>query len=597
MERARRSFTFRSVIIGLFFAILGTCVNTYLGINFGMGIGLSVIAILISYFLFSKAEEQVSLKEISIVYLISTSSLQAYWVLGTAIFMTEYFKDVSFPGWLLPPNEVVYAKSLDLHYWILPIFTLFCLELISTGLGLIISLVLGEDLASEERMVFPNIAMSASLIKACTRGGETVRLVTITMILGSCITLFLRLISLITGKETTLINLSPYLPYGSVLLISLNLGFIALGYILSAEVSLSLLASGLFLYLLLLPFLCLKGIVMYSQDINQLYNSLLFNFSISPALGMLLLGGISLSILNMVKEKILRKEEEKATRKGLIELYKVLWERILVNKYLRYLVFALLALTLILAYILNPLDPFPRYVSPLFVLYAALLASFLEFIILTRMAGETGMTMGVLGIMLYDVPILVSGYRGYIAYMALSYFKPSPWTGPSVVGLIKYSDLLGIDYRDIIKGKLLGWVPTFLLSALLTLLLWKNLGFATSEMPSLGLIQAALYIRMLATGSLTGGGLLDVRLFMMGGLLGALLEVVTPISLTGLAMGLLLPPQYMIPIGIGGFLRLYTDRVYGRGYFRERGLLIATGFMASSMVVEILVLLLTSLFK
>ena len=588
MKQGSRGFTLRATFIGLCFATLGVCVNTYLGINFGMGISLGVIAVLVAFSLFSRSSGNESLKEVSIVYLISTSFLQAYWVLGASIYMIERFNDVVLPAWLIPPKEVILAKSLDLRYWAIPLFTLFCLQLISTGLGLIMSLVLGEDLASEERMVFPNIAMSASLIEACFKGGESVRRVAIAIILGLGVTLSIRLLSALTGVNLMLINLSYYLPYGSVLALSLNLGFMAMGYIISASVSLSLMASGLVLYLLLLPILSSKGMVSFSYELNELYNSLIFGFSASPALGMLLIGSACLSLLAMLERRLMGAKSKKELGRGFGELYRVMWNRILRNKGLLYLVTSLLLLIFILAYVLNPLEPFPPLSSLAFVLYSVFLASFLEFVMLTKMAGETGMTMGVLGIMLYDIPVFLSGYRGYSAYLALSYFRPSPWTGPSVVGLIKYKDMLGIDKSDIVKGKLIGWIPTFLLSAALTLLLWKNLGFGTSTMPSLGLLQTALYVRMLATGSLTGGGTLDPRSFILGGLIGALLEVLTPMSMMGLAIGLLLPPHYVTAMGIGGLVRLYTDRRYGKEYFREKGLLISTGLMASSMIADIL---------
>ncbi|RLF20372.1 MAG: hypothetical protein DRZ82_02285 [Thermoprotei archaeon] len=590
-------FTLRAVVLGLFFALLNTCINTYLGINFGIGISMGVLAVLIAYALLNRlSTSRLSLRELSLIYIISTSSLSAYWVLGIAIFAVERFEDASFPSWLLPPREIVANKILSIQYWLPPIAMLFTLEMLSTILGLVFCYVIGNDLASEERMIFPNIAMSVSLIHACDRGGELVNKAMKALVIGLIVTLLIKISSFILSKDLMTINLSPYLPYNIPLIISFNLGLMALGYILSANTSLSLMVTGMALYTLISPILCSRGIIESSPDINKLYNSILFKFSLSPALGIFLLGNAILSILLALK-KYSSKREATYTGKSFLYLYSSLWRRILSNRKLLLVCLIPTSIIFALAYILNPLSPSSRYLSLIFVSYALFLASFIEFTILTKMAGETGMTMGILGIVLYDLPILMSGYSGYSAYLALPYFKPSTWTGPSVVGLMKYSDILELRFRDIVKGKLIGWLPTFILSALLTLFLWKEFGFGTPDMPALGLIPSLMYIRMLATRSITGGGILNLRSFIIGGAVGALLEMLTPVSSMGIALGLLLPPQYAIPIGIGGLVRLYTDRKYGTKYFREEGLLLASGVMAGSMVIDVIMTIIATFIK
>jgi len=73
--------------------------------------------------------------------------------------------------------------------------------------------------------------------------------------------------------------------------------------------------------------------------------------------------------------------------------------------------------------------------------------------------------------------------------------------------------------------------------------------------------------------------------FVLGGVVGALLEVFTPVSMMGLGMGMLLPPHYIVTIGAGGLIRGYTDRRFGKVFFNEKGRLIVTGLMASSLIV------------
>jgi len=43
-----------------------------------------------------------------------------------------------------------------------------------------------------------------------------------------------------------------------------------------------------------------------------------------------------------------------------------------------------------------------------------------------------------------------------------------------------------------------------------------------------------------------------------------------------------------VPFGVGGLVRLYTDRKWGEEFFQEKGRLIVTGVMASSLIVQVI---------
>lgn len=589
--KEKRKFTFRAVAIGLFFAALTTVLNAYVGINFGMGFGFGVVTIIVSYAILHKILGGSSRGELGVAYIISTSTLVAHWILGLAIFLSERFSDVSFPSWLYPPNT---DPSLGFRIWLKPILILFSLELVATALGLIFSVLLSEEFVKSEKMVFPNYAASASLIDACIRGGGEARLVGISALIGLIITISQYALSAL-GINLVNINLTPYLPKGAVFAITLSLGFAAVGYIISAQVSLSLMLSGLLTYLVLAPYLVSHNIVEYSESIQEFYNNMIFGFSISPAIGMLILGGFGLSLLLFLKGKIGKEGEERKGNEslGYVHLYKTLWRKLLRRKKLAITSFSLLISLLVAAYALNPFYPLPRWFPVAFVAYSSFFASFVEIVILTKMAGETGMSMGTTGIILYDIPVFTTGYRGYTGYMVASYFRPNPWTAPSITGLVKYRESLDVSIKDIVKAKLIGWLPTFAISALVTIALWRYLGFGNEQMPAAGLLQSSIYVRMLATGNVRGT--VDPTMFVAGGVIGALLEVATPLSMTGLAMGMILPPNYIIPIALGGFARLITDKKLGKKWYKERGMLIATGLLASSIITQVIMTILMTL--
>ncbi len=128
-------------------------------------------------------------------------------------------------------------------------------------------------------------------------------------------------------------------------------------------------------------------------------------------------------------------------------------------------------------------------------------------------------------------------------------------------------------------------VPTMFISIFVTLIFWKYIGFGTEMMPSVQLIRSKVYLSMLATGDVTST--INPLTFIGGGLIGALLEVFSPVSMMGLGMGLFLPPHYIVTMGVGGIIRYVTNKWFGESFYKEKGRLIVTGLMASSLIVQV----------
>ena len=587
----------RAIILGALFATLFSAINGYLNINFGMSFGYGPLAVIIAYALFHKLGGGSSKKELSFVLIASSSSYTVYYALGFVLYLLETEGNVQLPSWLAPPKEIALMKSLDLQYWITPILFIIFTYVLSIAVGFIYTLVLKSEFIRSRRMVWPYAAASASLVDTCFGGEGKARLVGLSAIIGLVVT-FLQFLPSFWGYDLTMINLTPYLPEGIVFAVSLSIAFASIGYLISVNTSLSLMVTGLILYFIISPVLVQMGVVEYSTDPMTFYNSLAFNFSISPALGILLLGGVIISIMVFLKS-LFKKSPGKSQQSseeanlGYLHLYKVLMRGLLSNKlYLSVVAFSAVAI-LSLAWILNPFSPLPPIVSVLFAAYIFFIGSFIEFVLLTKMSGETGMSMGVMSIFLYDLPIFSLGYRGYAGYWAYQYFRPSPWIGNGVLPYIKYKDQFDVSLKDVIKAKIVGWIPSLLFSIFFTIFLWKYIGFGTSIMPAISFLQSKLYLKMLATGNIAGT--INPWLFVSAGIVGALLEFLTPVSMIGMALGLFLPPQYIIPFGIGGLIRWYTDRKYGKNFYNEKGRLIVTGLMASSLIVQVIMTTVTRL--
>jgi len=504
---------------------------------------------------------------------------------GLVLYMIDT-TDINFPWWMAPPREVLLSGSLNLIHWVVPILVIIIANVLSMTSGLIIATIIRDELNRSPKMVWPNASVTTSLIDACMSGGGSARLVTYSAIIGLVVTLTQNLPSLL-GIDLTTLDLSGFLPEGAFLIISLSLGFACIGYMINVKSSLSLLGSGLITYLVVSPYLVSKGMIEYNPDAMSYYNDLMMKFTLSPAIGIMLLGGILLTVFTLIKNTLTKKKDEDETYEetSYLGFYKVLIQGLMRNKVYLTVLSAIFVVVSAGAWSLNPFHPMPRAFSVLFVIYSFFFASIIETVFISKLKGETGMGMGMLSMLIYDTPIFGTNYRGYPGYMVYFLMRPNPWTTGGTVSYYKYREQINVSWMDIIKAKITGWVPTLLISIFVTLIFWKYIGFGTELMPSVYLIRSKVYLSMLATGDVTST--INPLTFIGGGLIGALLEVFTPVSMMGLGMGLFLPPHYIVTMGVGGIIRYVTNKWYGESFYKEKGRLIVTGLMASSLIVQV----------
>lgn len=580
--------------MGAFLAVLFSAINVYLMINMGMNLGFGTVAVILAYSLFHRLGGGSCRKELSFVLISSSSTIGIYYGLATVIYMLQTDSSLSFPGWMAPPREVITQGSLDPRHWTTPIAFLLLTSLLTLTTGLVFAYILRKEFIASEKMVWPNAAADASLVDTCMDGGGSARLVVLTFLIGFAIT-FLQNLPSFWGYNLTSLDLSPYLPRGALFAISLSLGFAAIGYMISYKTSLSLMVMGLVTYLVIAPYLVARGTIECSPNVMQAYQELLFKFSVSPALGVLLLGGMLVSVFLLAKNSISKTPNRRGVETSLwyVHLYKVLVKGLLSDR--RCLLFVAVKAAALFSFVwfANPFRPLPMAASMLITAYIFFVGSFVELVLVTKMSGETGMGMGFMSIFIYDVTIFSTGYRGYPGFWSYPYLRPNPWVSNGVLPYLKYGKKFDLSWREIIEAKLVGWVPTTFFSVAFTLLLWRYIGFGTEVMPAVQLIQSKVYLTMLATGDLLST--INLWTFLAGGVAGALLQIFTPVSLTGIGMGMLLPPHYIVSFGVGGIIRWYTERRLGDAFYEDKGRLVVTGLMASSLIVQVVMTILKSL--
>ena len=208
-DSKKKAFTLRALALSLSLAILYTCINGYLGINFGMGFGFGAVTIVIAYAVLHRLFGGSSRSEISVILISSSSLLTVHFILGFLLYLIENSPSVNLPYWLAPPRDVVISKSLSLGYWVTPISFIVLTQIFSSILGLIFSIILSGEFLKSKRMIFPYTAISASLIDSCFKGGAAAKLVGYSAIIGLVVTILQYSASFI-GFNLTVIDLTPY---------------------------------------------------------------------------------------------------------------------------------------------------------------------------------------------------------------------------------------------------------------------------------------------------------------------------------------------------------------------------------------------------
>ena len=199
------------------------------------------------------------------------------------------------------------------------------------------------------------------------------------------------------------------------------------------------------------------------------------------------------------------------------------------------------------------------------------------------MMGEVGMTFGAHRLVMYQGVLYTANYRGYLGYLA--YPLSNPWMASALLYWYKISDLTKTGKKPIIISFIIRLIPVYIVSVLFLLAMWYSVGIPSQTMPAISIIQSYAIIKTFATAGF--GTFLDPTTFILGGLIAGVLGAFTPISPIGIALALFLPSTYIIPFGLGGILRLYTDKKYGKKWYDDKGQYISSGFVMGAILTQI----------
>ena len=581
----------RAILFGLILNPIFTIVNSYFGINFGLGFSYTLIVLMLVYFIFHKRGG--SSPDEALTVLISSTGFFMAWTLAIAVYIEAYDPNADLPNWFVPPKEVLYNGSMFDKAWFVPILVHFFITFTAIFLGVVLAYAVHELVLRDRRLTFPYAKVNAVLINTFFEKGGKIKLLATWIFFGFLLTLTQYLLKLF-GLETLEYDFTKKLPYGYSFGILVNLSIVAISYIIDPPLTLTILFGGIFYYFLIAPIFVKEGYFQPADNAYDYYFNMLFQFSLSPGLGAFILSAPIIFALKWFKSKF--NKEDKLTKRvpvnedtrefeaNLINFAKEIYKKFVERRMLGLSYIFLLAVFTIFAVVFKIFYPLQIYATILLCLLFLVPIAIIYLYILVRMMGEVGITFGSHRLIMYNGLIFASGYRGYLGQIA--YPLADPWMGSALIYWFKIGEETKTDKFSIIVSFFIRLIPVYLISVIFLLATWYYIGIPSKLMPSISIIQYYAIIRVFASGRL--GTLLNPIHFILGGLISGLLSAFTPISPIGIGLILMLPSTYIVPFGVGGLIRLLTDKKFGREWYEKKGQYIASGFLMGSVLTQII---------
>jgi len=529
--------------------------------------------------------------------MVASTGFALYYTLSITMYVQAYVPGVNLPWWLIPSYEVLTSGSPLHRAWIVPILFHLILMVISTLLGFVTALTISDLVLKRKSAKFPIYSANGITIDTCFQEDQQTQFMFKWLGIGIAVTLgqyglnyFLEPL----GFSLISWDFTPQLPAGFALGLMLNIGLMAITYIIDPKISITMLLAGIVTYLVISPLLTAAGLLTPGVTGMDTYFNLLFQFSLSPALGIMLLSGFVVLGVTKFKNRLNHPEGDSKSSSNpdtpsndslsFGEYINGFFSELIKNPILAGVYILLVCLFLILVIGFSIFSSFSIGMSIIFSLILLIPIAIVDVFVLIKFVGETGIGMGAQRIAFYEIPLATTGLVGYTPFIA--YPRINPWTTTDILGNLKIGQITKTQRRDILMAQLLKILPGLFTSVIFVIAAWYFIGFPSESFPAIGVLQGFAIISIFATRS--SGIAFNPVTFLLGGLISGLLAVFAPIAPLGIAFAMFMPPSYFIPASLGGFLRLYTNRKYGNEWFQKRGQIIAIGFIAGAAITQVI---------
>ncbi|MFX0210973.1 MAG: OPT/YSL family transporter, partial [Candidatus Hodarchaeota archaeon] len=168
----------------------------------------------------------------------------------------------------------------------------------------------------------------------------------------------------------------------------------------------------------------------------------------------------------------------------------------------------------------------------------------------------------------------------YVPYLAMPIAEIRE--GVQIVSYSKLAQMTNTDNKAMFVSFLTGYLSAVITTPFFALLLWFSLGIGTPDFPAPAFPFNAAIITAFAARNIEA--IINFLELIIGGFLGALFG---PNIGIGLLFGFFFPPHMGISLAVGGLLRIFTNKRYGKEKVKDVGITIVTGLSVGASIVLI----------
>jgi len=585
-EKKTLEITLRAVILGALISIVFGAAMAYIGLKFGMTIGASIPAAVISMAILRGVFKSGTVLENNMVQTIGSA--------GESLAAGIIFTIPAFFIW----NQTIPGFNHPISIW-----DIFFLSMLGGILGILFMIPLRRYLVVKEhgKLRFPEGTACAEIIKAGDEGGSKAKTVFAGMGLGALYKVLMGGVRI--WPEAPLYNL-PY-PKGAYLGIDATPALLGVGYIIGPKISALMLGGAVLGYLGLAPLIYFLGThipdavppatkIIADMSPAELRDNYIKYFGV----GAVALGGfvslmksmpVIIHSFSVGAKQIFAKRIEKV---GEIRTEKELSMRTV-------LIGSILVALAIWAYPKTELHLLGTVLVLIFGFFFVVVAARIVGIVGSSSSPVSGMTIAtLLATSLILLSFGISGFQGMITVMSIgTVVCIAVCLSGDIAQDLKTGYLLGATPQKQQTMEFVGLLAPALVMGFVILLLNTAFGFVPSEAhPTPLLAPQANVMATIVNGVMTGN---IPWLYIITGIMLACAIELVGISSLPFAIGLYLPLELSTPIMAGGLIALLVSKVAKPPEFKrreERGILFGSGLVAGDALIGVMIAFLVAFY-
>ncbi|MGD2250899.1 MAG: OPT/YSL family transporter [Candidatus Methanofastidiosia archaeon] len=581
-----KSFTVRSLVIGLLFGSLVAAANIFLTLTVGIMVTAAMVSV-VALFAFSSffKKDTPTTTEAVYAYTVHKAAAFAFSIFPIVwVFLIAYdiprAQGLRIPDWILPDatlyenvlrDGVIFSRS-----WVTPLAWMLPVAIVSGIVALIVVIWMRDHYIKEEDMAFPQAEADIQLIKGIVTEKFRLDYLFYGLVIGFFFDFFLIHYPVSFGyvpqwlreisQHLQLLDFTPYITSilpGGMFCIVVSIGFLGIGMLMAPKSSFNMAGSAVLFYIGLSAVLVGTGALEGAGTFGGMWPAFRYPYGLSLALGLLLTAVLAPLVLKAVSPLISEAKRE--------------WKR---PPLVTFVVFGIFCAAVFILVSVLSIDRFvgvyPLSRLNVVIITVVMLVTFvLGILIKIRIAGETGIVWLSLYTDITDFvrrwAVLGMGKLGFEGFAITESFRGALFAGGQMEAL-KVGSAFDANPRHQYVSALVGWCFGWLISTPIVFLIWHYYGVGRG-VPMPNMQGMANVVVAFATGNINivFSPWFIFFGFVIGGVLFFLKKRGLPFVVTAVGIGAFVGPIYVTTFFIGGLIRYVMEKVKGTTWVDEKG--------------------------